>query len=153
MGQYIGTKRSLEKQIDNLDTEDKHYDRKFSDLQDRLDTQYDYIDDVEKALKECKDRKRAIEAEELTGDNVYKTLIYFDKLYEVMDATDKRALLSALIKEIHVYEEAKLNGQWLKSIVFKLPIIQGDMNLCLDNDLHVECVALLGKCTTQTGTR
>ena len=126
-------------------SEGKHYNRKLSDLQDRLDKQYDYIDDVEKALKECKDRKRAIEAEKLTGDNVYKTLIYFDKLYEVMDATDKRALLSALIKEIHVYEEAKPSGQWLKSIVFKLPIIQEDMNLCLDNDLHVETVVLLSR--------
>ena len=143
LGQYIGTKRSLEKQIDHLDTEDKHYDRKFSDLQDRLDKQYDNIDDVEKALKVCKDRKRAIEAEKLTGDNVYKTLIYFNKLYEVMDTADKRSLLSALIKEIHVFEEAKPNGQWLKSIVFKLPIIQDSMDISLDNDTHVETVVLL----------
>ena len=146
LGQYIGTKRSLEKQVDGLNTEDRHYTRKLSDLQDRLDKQYDYIDDVEKALKECKDRKKAIEAEKLTGDNIYKTLIYFDKLYEVMDTADKRALLSALIKEIHVYEEAKPNGQWLKSIVFKLPIIPEDMKISLDNDNHVECVVLLERC-------
>ena len=145
LGQYIGTKRSLEKQIDNLDTEYKHYDRKLSDLQDRLDTQYDYIDGVEKALKERKDRKRAIEAEKLTGDNVYKTLIYFDKLYAVMESTDKRALLSALIKEIHVYEEAMPNGQWLKAIIFKLPIIDGNLKLSLDNGKHVETVALLSR--------
>ena len=145
LGQHIGTKRSLEKQIDNLDTEGKHYNRKLSDLQDRLDKQYDYIDDVEKALKECKDRKRAIEAEKLTGDNVYKTLIYFDKLYAIMDSADKRALLSALIKEIHVYEEAKPNGRWLKSVVFKLPIIDESFELSLDNDLHVETVVLLSR--------
>ena len=36
LGQYIGTKRSLEKQIDSLDIKDRHYDRKLSDLQDRL---------------------------------------------------------------------------------------------------------------------
>jgi len=146
LGQYIGTKRSLEKQIDDLDTADRHYDRKLSDLQDRLDKMYDNIDDVERSLNECKDRKRAIEAEKLTGDNVYKTLIYFDKLYEVMDTADKRALLSALIKEIHVYEEAKPNGQWLKSIVFKLPIIQEDMGIGLDNDIHVESIILMTKC-------
>jgi len=145
LGQYIGTKRSLEKQIDDLNTEDSHYTRKLSDLQDRLDRQYDYIDDVENALKDCKDRKKVIEAEKLTGDNVYKTLIYFDKLYEVMDTADKRALLSALIKEIHVYEEAKPNGQWLKSIVFKLPIIPEEMEIGLDNDIHVECCCLLEK--------
>jgi site-specific DNA recombinase len=145
LGQYIGTKRSLENQIDDLDTEDRHYDRKLSDLQGRLDKMYDNIDDVERSLQECRDRKRAIEAEKLTGDNVYKTLIYFDKLYEVMDTADKRALLSALVKEIRVYEEAKPNGQWLKSIVFKLPIIEENMDLGLDNDTHVETVVLLGR--------
>ena len=62
-----------------------------------------------------------------------------------MDATDKRALLSALIKEIHVYEEAKPNGQWLKSIVFKLPIIDESFELSLDNDLHAETVVLLSR--------
>ena len=76
LGQYIGTKRSLEKQIDSLDVEDRHYDRKLSDLQDRLDKMYDNIDDMEKSIAVCRDRKKAIEAEKLTGDNVYKVLIY-----------------------------------------------------------------------------
>jgi len=143
LGQYIGTKRSLEKQIDNLDTEDRHYDRKLSDLQGRLDKMYDLIYDVEHSLKEQKDRKKAIEAEKLTGENIYKTLIYFDKLYAVMEDADKKTLLSALIKEIHVYEEEQPNGQWLKSIIFNLPIIEGNLELCLDNDSHVESVCLL----------
>ena len=143
LSQYIGTKRSLENQIDCLNYDDRHYDRKLSDLQDRLDKMYDNIDDVEQSLKECKDRKRAIETEKLTGDNIYKTLIYFDKLYNVMEDADKRALLAALIKEIHVYEEEQANGQWLKSIIFKLPIVEDNMNISLDNDTHVETVALL----------
>ena len=143
LGQYIGTKRSLENQIDNLDTEDKHYERKLSDLQGRLDKMYDFIYDVENSLKECKDRKKAIEAERLTGENIYKTLIYFDKLYAVMEDADKRALLSVLIKEIHIYEEEQPNGQWLKSITFNLPIIDENMDICLDNDKHVETVVEL----------
>ena len=143
LGQYIGTKRSLEKQIDNLDVEDRHYDRKLSDLQDRLDKMYDNIDDAEKSIAVCKDRKKAIEAEKLTGDNVYKVLIYFDKLYAVMEEADKRDLLSALIDEIQVYEEEQANGQWLKSIGFKLPIIDSKMNLSLDKDSHVETVVLI----------
>lgn len=143
LSQYIGTKRSLENQIDSLNYDDKHYDRKLSDLQDRLDKMYDNIEDVEHSLKDCKDRKRAIEAEKLTGDNIYKTLIYFDKLYNVMEDANKRALLTALIKEIHVYEEEQANGQWLKSMIFKLPIIESNMEVCLDNETHVETVVLL----------
>ena len=145
LGQYIGTKRSLERQVDSLDYEDRHYDRKFSDLQDRLDTMYDRIEDIEKSLKDCKDRKKSIEAEQLTSENIYKILIHFDRLYNEMEDIDKRTLLTALIKEIHVYEEAKANGQWLKSIVFKLPIIEGDMKLGLDNGACVEVIALIVK--------
>ena len=37
------------------------------------------------------------------------------------------------------------NGQWLKSITFKLPIIDEDLNISLDNDEQVETVALLSK--------
>lgn len=147
LSQYIGTKRSLENQIDSLNYDDKHYDRKLSDLQDRLDKMYDNIEDVEHSLKDCKDRKRAIEAEKLTGDNIYKTLIYFDNLYNVMEDADKRALLTALIKEIHVYEEEQANGQWLKSMIFKLPIIESNMEICLDNETHVETIVLIQRKT------
>ena len=87
----------------------------------------------------------AVEAEKLTGDNIYKMLIYFDKLYSVMDELEKRQIMESLISEVQIYEERQPNSQWLKSIKFKLPIIEEDMNICLDNDTHVETVALLQK--------
>lgn len=62
-----------------------------------------------------------------------------------MEDADKRAFLSALIKEIHVYEQAKPNGQWLKSIIFKIPIIEENLELGLDNGEHVETVVLLSR--------
>lgn len=49
------------------------------------------------------------------------------------------------IAEIQIYEDRQPNGQWLKSIKFKLPIIEEDMSLSLDNDEHVETVVLLPK--------
>ena len=53
-------------------------------------------------------------------------LIYFDKLHAVMDEADKRQIMESLISEIQIYEERQPNGQWLKSIKFKLPIIEED---------------------------
>ena len=41
-----------EQQMDNLDVTDTHYDKKISDLQRRLDAQYDRIDEV---YSECTD--------------------------------------------------------------------------------------------------
>ena len=50
-----------------------------------------------------------------------------------------------MIAEIQIYEERKPNGQWLKSIRFKLPIIENDLSIGLDNGNQVETVCLLGK--------
>ena len=40
---------------------------------------------VESLLIDAKAKKQTIEAEKLIGDNIYKVLIYFDKLYNVMN--------------------------------------------------------------------
>lgn len=78
----------------------------------------------------------------MTGDNIYKVLIYFEKLYAVMNEAERRQLMEALISEIQIYENRQPNGQWLKSIKFKLPIIEEDMNLSLEDDKHVKTVCL-----------
>ena len=36
-----------------------------------------------------------------------------------------------------------MSGQWLKSIRFKLPIIENDLSIGLDNGEHVETVVML----------
>ena len=104
---------------------------------------YDKIEDTENQLVAARAKKMAIEAEKLTGDNIYKVLIYFDKLYSVMDDQEKRQLMESLLSEVQIYEERQSNGQWLKSIKFKLPIIAEDMSLSLDNDTHIETVCRL----------
>ncbi len=106
---------------------------------------YDKIENTENQLVAARAKKMAIEAEKLTGDNIYKVLIYFDKLYSVMDDQEKRQLMESLISEIQIYEERQPSGQWLKSIKFRLPIIEEDMNLSLDNNAHIEAVCLLTK--------
>ena len=143
--QYVGIKTSLEKQLDSLDVTDKHYERKMNDLQKRLDKMYDNIDEVEGALEDARTRKRTIESEKLTGENVYTLLIHFEKVYSKINDDDRRALLVALIKEIHVYEEEQANGQWLKSIKFNLPMLEEELEMGLDNDLHVETVVLMSR--------
>ena len=104
---------------------------------------YDKMADVETKLIETRAKKQAIEAEKLTGDNIYKVLIYFEKLYAVMNEIERRQLMEALISEIQIYEDRQSNGQWLKSIKFRLPIIEEDMNLCLEDDKHVEACCML----------
>jgi len=47
------------------------------------------------------------------------------------------------VDNVQIYEERKENGQWLKSIEFKLPIIEKEFTLSLDNDTQNETVVLL----------
>ena len=143
--QSYSIKSKLMEEIDFLDPDDKHYIKRKSDLDDRLYKMYDKIEDVESQLIAVRAKKTVIEAEKLTGDNIYKVLIYFNKLYSVMDELEKRQLMEALISEVQIYEERQSNGQWLKSIKFKLPIIEEDINLSLDDDSRVECVVILKK--------
>ena len=72
-------------------------------------------------------------------------LIFFDKLYAQMNEAEKREFLSQLVDNVQIYEERKENGQWLKSIEFKLPIIEKEFTLSLDNDTQNETVVLLSK--------
>ena len=74
-------------------------------------------------------------------------LIFFDKLYAQMNEAEKREFLSQLVDNVQIYEERKENGQWLKSIEFKLPIIEKEFTLSLDNDTQNETVVLLSKGT------
>lgn len=143
--QSYSVKSKIMEEIDSLDPDDRHYIRRKADLDDRLYRMYDKIEETESRLIEARAKKTAIEAEKITGDNIYKVLIYFDKLYKVMNDVEKRQLMESLISEIQIFEDRQPNGQWLKSMKFKLPIIEGDMELSLDNDEHVETVALLNK--------
>ena len=136
-------KSKLMEEIDSLDPDDRHYINRKADLDDRLYKMYDKIEEIESQLVTARAKKQAIEANKLTGDNIYKVLIYFEKLYTAMNEAERRQLIEALISEIQIYEDRQPNGQWLKSIKFKLPIIERDMNLSLDNDGHVETVVLL----------
>ena len=46
------------------------------------------------------------------------------KTYDKMKEAEEREFLSQLVDNVQFYEERKENGQWLKSIEFKLLIIE-----------------------------
>lgn len=143
--QAYGVKSKLIEEIDSLDPDDRHYINRKADLDNRLYNMYDKIEGIENQLIAARAKKQSIEAEKLTSDNIYKVLIYFEKLYAVMNESERRQLIEALVSEIQIYEERQPNGQWIKSIKFRLPIIEEDMDICLDNDEHIECVCLMYK--------
>ena len=95
-----GQKRFMvqEMSMDSLDYEDKHYQRRKIDLENHLYKTYDKIDEAEELLVSAKAKKRSLLADKITGDNIYKALIFFDKLYAQMNEAVKREFLSQFHK-------------------------------------------------------
>ena len=143
--QYYSIKSKIMEEIDTLDPDDRHYIIRKSDLDERLYRMYDKIEEAENNLMDARAKKQAIETDKITGDNIYKVLICFEKLYNVMNPLERKKLMEHLISEIQIYPERQPNGQWLKSIKFRLPIVEKDIDLCLDNESHTECVIALSK--------
>lgn len=81
-------------------------------------------------------------------DNVYKYLMFFDKLYDRMNDGEKKQLLESFIAAVYIYEEEQENGQFLKRIDFKFPVYyDGGFidSISWDKNKHDETCVLLGR--------
>ena len=124
--QCIGAKNKLAAQIDALDITDKHYDRKYQDMQDRLDLLYDQMGDIEDKIEIVNKRIDNLLKERLSADTIYKVLIQFDKLYDNFTDLEKKKFMQSFIEEVQIYEQPKENGRFLKSISFAFPVYYND---------------------------
>lgn len=107
MIQIIGTKNRLEKQMDSLDVEDKHYDRKVLDLQRCYDEQYDRIEEIELRIDELKNQIQSIRQEKISGDNIYQLLLMFDKVYYSCSEVEQKEFMKAFIEKVELYPEKR----------------------------------------------
>ena len=96
-------------------------------------------------LNDSRKRKEAILEEKITSDNIYKILVNFNSLYTVLSDIDKKRLLNELIEEIQIYDEKTEKSTWIKSVVFKLPLIDNEIYFGLDNKDNVESVVLMSR--------
>lgn len=107
---------------------------------------YDKIEETEEHLIEARAKKQAIDADRITRDNILGILMNFEKLYSVMSDIEKRDLMATMIADIRVYPQRQPNGQWLKSIHFKLPLIaEEELQFSLDKNDWLENVMGLAK--------
>ncbi len=99
----------------------KFRERKLHDMDARLDGMYETIAEIEELIADANLRKKAMEQEAVTLENIYKILLNFSELFNIIDEDEQKNLLTYLIKEI------QLNPHWekkspLKSIEFNFPI-------------------------------
>ena len=146
--QAFGTKSRLERQMDTLDINDAHYDRKILDLQRRYDEQYDTIEEIEVQIGELQSQIRSIQQEKISGDNIYRLLLAFDEVYHSATEAEQKEFMKAFIERIEMFPEKRKDGSWIKKIVFNFPVpVDGEevKELPLENETTVETVLTSGK--------
>ena len=146
--QAFGTKSRLERQMDTLDINDAHYDRKILDLQRRYDEQYDTIEEIEVQIGELQSQIRNIQQEKISGDNIYRLLLAFDEVYHSATEAEQKEFMKAFIERIEMFPEKRKDGSWIRKIVFNFPVpVDGEevKELPLETETTVETVCLLSK--------
>ena len=117
--QATGAKEKLIQQLDRLDVTDRHYDRKYQDMQDRLEMLYDRISDLEEKIDDVTDKISGIYNENLTSKQLCNVLLQFDDMYEEMTELERKEFLSSFIECIELYPERRDNGSIIKKIRFR----------------------------------
>ena len=129
LSQTTGAKNRIADQMDHLSVSDRNYDKKYNDMQERLDKLYDEITDIENAMEEVETRLYNIRQDKISEDNVYQFLLFFDKLYDKFTDLEKKTFLKSLLSDVFIYEEEQKDGRILKGLRFKFPIYINGRNV------------------------
>lgn len=82
----------------------------------------------------------------ISEKNIYKFLLYFDKLYAKFTDLEKREFMNSFIESIEIYEKEQPDGRFLKKIRFRFPVFFGEKEtpeICWNNQNTVETAVLL----------
>ena len=132
--------------MDNLSVSDEYYDKKYEDMQVRLDKLYDEIEEIETFIEAVETRLYNIKQEKISGDNVYQFLLFFDNLYDRFTDMEKKIFMKSFLEEGNIYEAEQEDGRILRSLKFRFPVFFNDQELYeldWDNESTVESVLLM----------
>lgn len=145
---YSGNLISTEKRLTELDSSDKHYERRVDSLNRILDDLYEKIDDAQSRLDEINKEISMAEKATMTKQSIFEMLEGFSKYYDIMTPEDKKSLLQAMISYIELYKEKRADGHFVKAIHFTFPVTYDGESGALfvrTNEQQVETVCLLSK--------
>lgn len=132
--------------MDNLSVSDEYYDKKYEDMQVRLDKLYNEIEEIETFIEAVETRLYNIKQEKISGDNVYQFLLFFDNLYDRFTDMEKKIFMKSFLEEGNIYEAEQEDGRILRSLKFRFPVFFDEQELYeldWDNESTVESVLLM----------
>lgn len=146
--QVVGAKNKLLVMLDTLDAGDKHYARKFQDMQDRLDNLYDRISGFENEIADVEEKIKAAYGRQISEKQLYQILQKFDILYAEMTDIEKKEFMQLFIDAIELYPEKMDDGRIIRQIDLAFTVyyegFEGEA-IRLLNENTVETVCLLSK--------
>lgn len=148
LAQTNGAKNKLTQQMDALDFMDPQYDRKYGDMQCRLDKFYNTLEDIEKQISDIEFKIETIKNDKIKSDKIYELLLHFEEIYAKMNDKEKKMFMNSFIKSIEIYEDELPNGRILKAIGFRFPIYTENgeiVGIHWDKKDCVEAVVLLSR--------
>ena len=132
--------------MDNLSVSDEYYDKKYENMQVRLDKLYDEIEKIETFIEAVEIRLYNIKQEKISGDNVYQFLLFFDNLYDRFTDMEKMIFMKSFLEEGNIYEAEQEDGRILRSLKFRFPVFFNEQEvyeLDWDNESTVESVLIM----------
>ncbi len=138
--QAEGIKTRIEQQMDSLDVNTPHYEKKIADLQRRLDSQYDTIDEVEQAITEVRAQILDLKKSSISADSIYEFLLHFDEIYRECTDAEKKKFMQSFVDRIELYPERRKDGNWIKNILFNfsIPVVRDDEELARIGGISME---------------
>lgn len=148
--QSEGAKDKLMETMDALDVTDRHYKRKYQDMQKRLEGLYDKINTYERSLQELNKKIAAANDDKLTVEELNLMLNNFEVIYEKMTELERKQFMNKLVEKVEILPEKREDGSILKSVEFRFPLNYNDgrngtdnEGIQLPNQKTVETVCLL----------
>lgn len=117
----------LSRQMDRVDAFDPNYERKYMDMQARLDDLYEEGGKTENALAEAEAKLDSAERNLVTTERVYQILNEFEAKFDQLDRERQREILRQVVEAVELNEgaEPKKGEIAVKSVRFKCPLSFG----------------------------
>ena len=99
------------------------YEMKYADGEKRLAEAYAKIEGIDADIREVEiDLSTQMEAE-APKKGAHEALVQIIENWDEWTSSQKKRLVQAWIKELHLFTKKQKSGAWIKGIVFQFPVV------------------------------
>lgn len=117
-------RRMLSRKLDSLDASDRSYERKYEDMQARLDKLYEECTDIEVAFDDAEAKLESAKEKQVTTARVYEMLDEFREHFDEYDPAQQKEILRQVVEGIEINPDAnpKKGDTIVTRVRFKCPV-------------------------------